>query len=137
MKPLWVFLFLACSLLPACRERDAHATCERVWGRGTLRVGLSANPAERSYVELALLERVAARLGATVEPFPAPVPDLTRALAAGVIDVVIVSGEASSPTEGLTRLDVTFGDRKVGLLIREGEDGLLGLCRREADRLGR
>jgi ABC-type amino acid transport substrate-binding protein len=120
-----------------CRERDAHATTERIFERGTLRAGLAAEVLPHSGAELALLEGIAASLGARVEPFPAPLSDLSPALAAGVIDLVLISsleegrGAAAALTpEGTVRLGFTLEGREASLLVRAGEQRFLALCRR-------
>jgi hypothetical protein len=148
MKSPWllVLLVLGCTL-PACRERDAQATAERILRTGTMRVGLAANPAERSYREVVLLQQVAAQLGARVEIFPAPIPDLEKALAAGVIDVIVLRpaatgrGAAAAPEQAsggaVARLDFSLEGDDVALLIRKGENRFLAICRRELEEAAR
>lgn len=135
-QPLSLLIILAlCATAAACRERDRFGTTQAVLARGTLRAGITAQPAAETTAELAFLDGLAARLGARAEPFPAPLLDLTGALEAGVIDLVLVSplrpdlGPLSVP-RGVERLDFNLGGHGASLLVRASEKAFLGLCRR-------
>ncbi len=138
MRRLWALLLLAL-LLPACRDQDAHGTTERIRHRGVMRVGLSGDCSQRSYAELALLTRLAWRLGVEVTLYPAPIPDLVRALAAGTIDVVLyrpprpdaprATGATAGLGEAVTQLEAGVEGRRVLVLVRRGEDLFASLLR--------
>ena len=139
---------------PGCRDEDAHGTTERIWRTGTMRVGLTPDAAVGSEAAVGLLVRVAAGLGARVQLFPARLPDLEQALAAGVIDCVVTgptegrggaqsdaaragaARAAAARVAGVEAAELSLEGRPVTLLMRRGEARLLSLARQAAAQAG-
>jgi len=104
-----------------------------------MRVGVVAPNPEEARPELAWAQGLAATLGAEVDPYPAPLGDLKKALSAGVIDLVMVrasdkgrGGQADAAAEeaGFSRLAFQLEGEPADLLVRRGEERYEAVCRR-------